>query len=115
MANYTLNKTFYNRGEYQQIVDTSFTQFKVQPPEEDTITVEQFFDYYTKIFYDIPPQGDINSHAYLVKVSGEYIKSSTINEDVQLLLYEISSLRQQLLESQQQLVNIQISSSIQNI
>jgi hypothetical protein len=115
MANYTLNKTVYNRGEYQQIVDTSFTQFKVQPPEEDTITVEQFFDYYTKIFYDIPPQGDINSHAYLVKVSGEYIKSSNINEDVQLLLDEISSLRQQLLDSQQQLVNIQISSSMQNV
>jgi len=113
MADYSLSKTVYNRREYQQIIDTSITQFAPPPPpEEDTITVEQFFTYYTKIFYDIPPQGDTNSHYYLVKTSGEYIKNPNINEDVQILLDEISSLRQQLLDSQQQLVNIQVSSSL---
>lgn len=113
MANYSLSKTVYNKREYQQVIDTSITQFTPPPPpEEDTITVDQFFTYYTKIFYDIPPQGDTNSHYYLVKTSGEYIKNSNINEDVQILLDEISSLRQQLLESQQQLVNLQVSSSL---
>jgi hypothetical protein len=113
MANYSLSKTVYNKREYQQVIDTSITQFAPPPPpEEDTITVEQFFTYYTKIFYDIPPQGDTDSHYYLVKTSGEYIKNPNINEDVQILLDEISSLRQQLLDSQQQLVNMQVSSSL---
>ena len=94
MANYTLNKTVYNRREYINVIDTSFTQITPTIPVEDTITVEQFFQYYSKIFYDIPAEGDTNSHAYLVKTSGEYINSTTINNDVQLLLDEITTLRQ---------------------
>jgi hypothetical protein len=115
MANYTLNKTVYNRREYINVIDTSFTQITPTIPVEDTITVEQFFQYYSKIFYDIPAEGDTNSHAYLVKTSGEYINSTTINNDVQLLLDEITTLRQQLLIVEQQNLNLQISSSIQNI
>jgi hypothetical protein len=114
MANYTLNKTVYNRREYTNVIDTSFSQITPTTPVEDTITVEQFFQYYSKIFYDIPAEGDINSHAYLVKTSGEYINSTTINDDVQLLLDEITTLRQQLLVAEQQNLNLQISSSIQN-
>ena len=114
MANYSLNKTVYNKREYQQIIDTSITQFAPPPPpEEDTITVEQFFTYYTKIFYDIPPQGDTNSHYYLVKTSGEYLNTATTNDETQLLLDEINSLRQQLLEANQNVINAQVSSSLQ--
>lgn len=115
MANYSLNKTVYNSNQYKKVIDTSLTQYTPPIPIEDTITVEQFFGYYTKIFYDIPAEGNINSHEYLVKTSGEYINASTTNEETQLLLDEITSLRQQLLTSQQQLINLQVSSSLQNI
>jgi hypothetical protein len=115
MANYPLNKTVYNSNQYKKVIDTSLTQYTPPIPIEDTITVEQFFGYYTKIFYDIPAEGNINSHEYLVKTSGEYINASTTNEETQLLLDEITSLRQQLLTSQQQLINLQVSSSLQNI
>lgn len=115
MANYSLNKTVYNSTQYKKVIDTSLTQYVTPPPVEDTITVEEFFNYYNKIFYDIPAEGNINSHSYLVKTSGEYIQSSTSNEEVQLLLDEITSLRQQLLTSQQQIINLQVSSSLQNI
>ena len=115
MANYTLNKTVYNKREYLNVIDTSFTQITPTIPVEDTITVEQFFQYYSKIFYDIPAEGDINSHAYLVKTSGDYINASNTNEDIQLLLDEITVLRQQLLIAEQQNLNLQITSSIQNI
>ena len=115
MANYILNKTVYNSDQYKKVIDTSLTQYVPPIPIEDTITVEQFFEYYTKIFYDIPAEGNINSHAYLVKTSGDYIQSSIPNEETQLLLDEITSLRQQLLNTNQQLINIQISSSLQNI
>lgn len=112
MANFSLNKTVYNRREYINVIDTSFTQITPTTPAEDTITVEQFFQYYSKIFYDIPAEGNINSHAYLVKTSGDYINASTVNDDIQLLLDEITTLRQQLLIAEQQNVNLQISSSL---
>jgi hypothetical protein len=116
MGNYPLNKTVYNSSIYKNVIDTSFTQVQPPaPPVEDTITVEEFFTYYGKIFYDIPTFGEINSHEYLIKTSGAYINISVSNDESQLLLDEITSLRQQLLESQRQLTNTQISSSILNI
>jgi len=116
MANYSLNKTVYNRGAYVNAIDTSFTQMTPPPPPvEDTITVEEFFTYYDKIFYDIPTTGDINSHSYLVKKSGDYIGEDATNNDTQILLDEITSLRQQLLSSQQQVLMLQTSSSIMQV
>jgi len=113
MANYNLSKTVYDSTQYKKVIDTSFTQLTPPaPPKEDTITVGEFFTYYNTIFYDIPTNGNINSHEYLVKTSGEYINASTPNEEVQLLLDEITSLRQQLLETQQQVINLQTSSSL---
>lgn len=113
MANYPLNKTVYNRREYTNVIDTSFTQLTPPaPPVEDTITVEQFFSYYSKIFYDIPAVGNINSHEYLIKTSGDYINAAVPNDETQLLLDEITSLRQQLLTTNQQVLNSQISSSL---
>lgn len=112
MANYSLNKTVYNRRDYTNVIDTSFTQFTPPtPPREDTITVEEFFGYYNKIFYDIPTMGSINSHEYLIKTSGQYINVTT-NDETQILLDEITSLRQQLLMANQQVLNIQTSSSL---
>jgi hypothetical protein len=113
MANYTLSKTVYDKNAYKKTIDTSFSQVTTPtPPIENTISVEEFFNIYSTIFYDIPEEGDINSHAYLVKTSGEYLGAETINEDVQLLLDEITSLRQQLLLANQQITQLQISGSI---
>lgn len=112
MANYSLNKTVYNKEAYEKTIDTSFAQIQTPPPPlEDTISVAEFFNLYTAIFYDIPTEGDINSHAYLVKTSGEYIGEEQINASIQALLDEITSLRQENLSLQQQLVS-SISSSI---
>jgi len=112
MANYSLSKTIYNRRDYTAVIDTSFNQFNPPIPVEDTMTVEEFFSYYNKIFYDIPPTGNINSHDYLVKTSGQYINASSTNDETQILLDEITSLRQQLLAANQQVLNLSISSSL---
>ena len=111
MANYTLNKTVYPKNVYKNVIDTSFASTSPPPPLEDTVTVEQFFTLYNKVFYDIPVEGEINSHAYLVKTSGEYIGLSQNSEDIQVLLDEISSLQQENLVLNQQIVQLQISSS----
>jgi hypothetical protein len=113
MANYPLNRIVYNKEAYEKTIDTSFAQIQTPaPPLRNTITVPEFFNLYNAIFYDIPVEGDINSHAYLVAKSGEYINVEQVNQDIQLLLDEISSLRQQLLAANQQVLNSQVSSSL---
>jgi len=113
MANYPLNKTVFNKEAYINTVDTSFAQISTPaPPLEDTITVNEFFDLYNAIFYDIPSNGSTNSHEYLVKTSGEYINFEQNDEDIQALLDEITALRQENLELVQQVISLQISSSL---
>jgi hypothetical protein len=112
MANYSLNKTAFKKEAYINTVDTSFAQVSTPPPPlEDTITVSEFFDLYDAIFYDIPSNGPTNSHEYLVKTSGEYINFEQNDEDIQALLDEITTLRQENLDLTQQVINLQVSSS----
>ena len=105
-----LTKQVYDKNQYQKVIDTTFTQL-VQPASQSTgstlPTVNEFFDFYNQLFFDIPKFGETNSHEYLIKTSTEYIgASSVVNDELQALVDEITSLRQQLLESQQQLIDL---------
>ena len=105
-----LTKQVYDKNQYQKVIDTSFTQL-VQPTTTPTgsvlPTVNQFFEYYNQLFFDIPKFGETNSHEYLIKTSTEYIgASSVVNDELQALVEEITFLRQQLLETQQQLIDL---------
>jgi hypothetical protein len=105
----TLTKQVYDKNQYQKVIDTSFTQL-VQPTTIATgstlLSVNQFFDYYNQLFFDIPKFGETNSHEYLIKTSQEYIGvSNVVNDEVQALINEITELRQDNLELQQQLLN----------
>jgi len=104
-----LTKQVYDKNQYQKVIDTSFTQL-VQPPTNSTgsvlPSVDQFFDYYNQLFFDIPKFGETNSHEYLIKTSTEYIGASTVvNDEVQALISEITELRQENLDLQQQLLS----------
>ena len=61
-------------------------------------TVEDFFNLYNKLFYEIPKEGEVNSHAFLAQESGEYVDFLKNNEEVQALIDEITELRQQNLD-----------------
>jgi len=104
-----LTKQVYDKNQYQKVIDTSFTQL-VQPTTQDTgsvlPSVNQFFDYYNQLFFDIPKFGETNSHEYLIKTSTEYIGASAIvNDELQALIDEITELRQENLDLQQQLLS----------
>lgn len=96
-----LNRKVYNKSDYQKTIDTSFNE--LLPPvvieEEDTITVEQFFNYYNQLFFDIPKTG-INSHNTLIQESTEYVGDEQTNDELEALYQEINELRAQLLELQ---------------
>ena len=104
-----LTKQVYDKNQYQKVIDTSFTQL-VQPvttPTGSTLpSVNQFFEYYNQLFFDIPKFGETNSHEYLIKTSTEYIGASAIvNDELQALIDEITGLRQENLDLQQQLLS----------
>ncbi len=104
-----LTKQVYDKNQYQKVIDTSFTQL-VQPTTSSTgsvlPSVDQFFEYYNQLFFDIPKFGETNSHEYLIKTSQEYIGiSNVVNDEIQALIDEVTELRQENLDLQQQLLS----------
>lgn len=108
MANVDLVKQIYGLNTYTKAIDTSFSELisPVKTPTETAVTVDDFFTYYDQLFFDIPVDGDINSHKYLVERSQQYIGGSVIDAEKQALIEEINSLRQQLLDLNQTFTNI---------
>ena len=60
----------------------------------------------TNLFFEIPKEGDVNSHEYLVKTSGEYIDYQPQKEEVEALLEEIVELREENLEVRQEIADV---------
>ena len=78
----------------------------VSPTSIPSISVAEFFTNYQEIFYQIPKFGELNSHEYLIKTSTDYIGTSAITDTtVQALIDEITQLRQENLDLQQQLIS----------
>jgi len=115
-----LTKQVYDKNQYQKVIDTTFTQL-VQPTLQVTgsalPTLNEFFDFYNQLFFDIPKFGEINSHEYLIKTSTEYIGATTIiTDELQALINEVTELRQSNLELNQLVLNLQSSvGAISNI
>lgn len=98
-----LNKTVYGKITYPNVIDTEFSQL-IKPQIEEvvtTVTVEEFFQYYDDLFYDIPINGDFNSHTDLIKRSTEYVGVNQNTEEIDALLDEINQLRLENLTQQQ--------------
>ena len=111
-----LNKTVYSKSQYERVIDTTFTQL-VEPTlipvdEIPSISVAEFFSNYQEIFFQIPKFGNINSHEYLIKTSQEYAGDFNNDDTIQALIEEVTQLRQENLDLQQQLLNSQLTGSI---
>ena len=121
--NIQLNKNVFSKRQYQKTIDTSFSQLGVKTVQEqidEQPTVQEFFNLYNELFYEIPEEGETNSHEYLVKESGEYIDFNQINEDIQILLDEITKLREEslkkdttILDLEQEIAQLQIEQTTQ--
>jgi len=115
--NVNLNKQVYNKGDYSKVINTSFTQLGVTPIQiqiESQPNVNEFFNMYNDLFYDIPELGNTNSHEYLVKKSGEYIGVGVNQEEILALQDEIAQLRIELLNAQQQIIELQTGTPLAN-
>jgi hypothetical protein len=115
--NIKFQKQVFNKGDYSKIIDTSFKQLGVQTIQqqiEEQPTVEDFFNMYNDLFYDIPETGEINSHEFLIKKSSEYINFDPNQEEIEALQAEIAQLRTDLLDSQKQVIELQTGTTLAN-
>jgi hypothetical protein len=102
MSRIPVQKTVFNKDSFGRVINTQFSQLLNQNVEEtNTFTVDDFFQLYEDLFYQIPKEGDTNSHRYILQREADYLGVSVSQDDIQALLNEITSLRQQVLESQQ--------------
>ena len=108
MSEVTLVKTNFGRTSYTQTINTEFTQLVPPSPvtvENNIPTVNDFFNYYNALFFQIPKTGD-NSHTALIESSTEYIGYNPQSQELQALQQEITFLREQLLTQRQQLESL---------
>jgi hypothetical protein len=110
-----LNRNVYDKNTYTKNINTQFTELGVKSINDElanNITVDDFFNYYNQLFYSIPKNGTINSHEYLVTTSGNYINFSQNNEQIIALQKEISSLREENLQLNVQIIEYQTGQKI---
>jgi hypothetical protein len=102
-----LTKKLYDKKAYLNVIDTQFNEL-LQPtsPIEPEVNIDEFFQLYNDLFYDIPKFGEINSHEYLIKQSSDYVGSAILTDDIQALLDEITSLREENLELQRNIIDL---------
>jgi hypothetical protein len=125
MTSFPLSKQVFQKKAFNDTINTTFTELTssiVVSTASLLPSISEFFDYYQGLFYQIPKFGETNSHQYLVLTSQEYIGSETGgNAVIDALISEVTVLRQENLELQQQLAQNTITSvedalkNIQNI
>ena len=104
-----LQKEVFNKLDYPRTINTVFTELSVPSVNDDLetqVTVEDFFNIYNDLFYDIPAEGESNSHEFLVKTSGEYIKFDDTDTEIEALRNEITILREDNLELEKEILTL---------
>ena len=115
--NIKFQKQVFNKETYQKVIDTSFKQLGVQSIQQqiaDQPTVDDFFNMYNEVFYDIPETGEVNSHEFLIRKSSEYIGFEANQEEIEALQNEIAQLRIDLLDAQKQIIELQTGTPLAN-
>ena len=104
----TLSKKLYNKEAYLNTIDSQFSELlpPTLPNVVEEVSVDEFFQIYENIFYEIPKEGSVNSHEYLIKQSTEYVGSQGLSNEIQALLDEITFLRRENLTLQQNITDL---------
>lgn len=108
MAEINIEKTVYNRKEFERVVDRGFKTFV--PPVEiaDLDTVTELFRLYNKLYLEIPLRNSNSSHEYLIRRSSELVDLDEGDDQLQPLLDEITNLRAQLVEANEDILRLEV-------
>lgn len=97
----------YNKEQLDKVVDRNFSFFTDTAIEEDQLTVDEFFVEYDRLYYEIPVKGETNSHEFLAARSIEISNYDQNTQNIEPLLDEIATLRQELLTQQELIIDLQ--------
>ena len=113
MSKISIQKQVFNKTTFPKVVDTQFKQLidTTQADSTPSFTLEDFFTLYEQLFFQIPKEGDTNSHQYILEKEAEYLGINLNTEDVQALLAEITALRQEITSAQQTIQTLSVSDS----
>jgi len=101
MSQIPIEKQVFNKNIFGKVIDTQFHQLLNNVSEETPIfTIDDFFQLYENLFYQIPNEGDTNSHRYILEKEANYLGIIVNQDDIQALLNEITNLRQQVIDTQ---------------
>ena len=91
---FILTKETYVANSLRDNINTDFSEFQKPPIDED---IEQFFQIYREIFYDIPRRGD-QSHSTLIEESKNYVEDYVDPKDTTILILnnKIESLQERI-------------------
>jgi hypothetical protein len=107
MPQIPIEKRVFDKNTFGRVINTQFSQLLNDVTEETPeFTIEDFFELYENLFYQIPKEGDTNSHRYMLEKSADYLGVIVNQDDIQALLEEITNLRQQVLDTQTALADI---------
>ena len=107
MSQIPIEKQVFDKVAYGKVINTQFSQLLNNVSEETPVfTIEDFFQLYEQLFYQIPKEGDTNSHRYIIEKEADYLDIIINQDDIQALLEEITTLRQQVLDTQSALDEI---------
>lgn len=102
-----LQKTIPNKDKIDNLIDREFKFFVSNATVEPVATIEPFFQMYEDLYFQIPAEGETNSHEYLIRRSSEIFQLGQDVANLQPLLDEISDLRVQLLEASNRIFDLE--------
>ncbi len=109
MSDINIKRQVFDKSAFDNTINTTFTELTSSvsiAPEPELPTVEEFFEYYNTLFYQIPKFGEAESHEYLILTSQQYVGPiSSDTELIDALIAEVTELRQENLNLQQELTN----------
>jgi len=109
MTKILFDKSVFNKGDFDKLINRNFNQLINNLNTQDNVsfTLDDFFQIYDNLFIQIPKEGDINSHRYMMNRAAEYLGIKLADEtDIQALLNEITILRNDLLASNKTLAEL---------
>jgi hypothetical protein len=109
MTKISFDKSVFNKGDFDKLINRNFNQLINNLNTQDNVsfTLDDFFQIYDNLFIQIPKEGDINSHRYMMNRAAEYLGIKLADEtDIQALLNEITILRNDLLASNKTLAEL---------
>ncbi len=114
MSQIPVQRTVFDKDKFTKVVDINFNQLLNSQNLEETpsFTIEDFFQLYEDLFNQIPREGDINSHQYILQKEADYLGVQINKDDLQALLDEITDLRQEVLDSQKIINDLQNTTNI---